>query len=117
VDQACTRDQGLIVTDGSSFFSEEKRHCKFEKPSLRAGNSPIRVDQYLQPGPLSNQEGDPDRSSPERGLAEGSIPAAAGDTGGLSRPCPARSSPGQLRLRQYWLGRRLQRRAHAIRPA
>jgi glucoamylase len=29
VDQACTRDLGLIVTDGSRFFSEEKRHCQF----------------------------------------------------------------------------------------
>lgn len=28
VDQACTRDLGLIVTDGSRFFSEEKRHCQ-----------------------------------------------------------------------------------------
>src|SRR5215469_8961736 len=26
VDMACTRDLGLIVTDGSSLFSEEKRH-------------------------------------------------------------------------------------------
>src|SRR5262249_46596411 len=26
VDQACVRDLGLIVTDGQSFFSEEKRH-------------------------------------------------------------------------------------------
>src|SRR5690625_2315448 len=26
VDQACTRDFGLIITDGKSFFSEEKRH-------------------------------------------------------------------------------------------
>lgn len=26
VDQACLRDLGLIVTDGASFFSEEKRH-------------------------------------------------------------------------------------------
>jgi glucoamylase len=37
VDQACTRDQGLIVTDGSSFFSEEKRHCKFENAPLEPG--------------------------------------------------------------------------------
>jgi glucoamylase len=29
VDQACTRDFGFIVTDGSTFFSEEKRHCNF----------------------------------------------------------------------------------------
>jgi glucoamylase len=27
VDQACTRDMGLIVTDGRGFFSEEKRHA------------------------------------------------------------------------------------------
>jgi glucoamylase len=27
VDQACTRDMGLIITDGSAFFSEEKRHA------------------------------------------------------------------------------------------
>src|SRR6266516_6696792 len=30
VDSACTRDLGLIVTDGVSFFSEEKRNCRFE---------------------------------------------------------------------------------------
>jgi glucoamylase len=30
VDQACTRDLGLIVSDGKGYFSEEKRHCKFE---------------------------------------------------------------------------------------
>ena len=28
IDQACTRDFGLIVTDGHGFFSEEKRHAK-----------------------------------------------------------------------------------------
>jgi glucoamylase len=28
VDQACTRDLGFIVTDGESFFSEEKRHAR-----------------------------------------------------------------------------------------
>jgi len=37
VDQACTRDQGLIVTDGSSLFSEEKRHCKFENRPCEPG--------------------------------------------------------------------------------
>jgi glucoamylase len=29
VDTPCTRDCGLIVTNGSDYFSEEKRHCKF----------------------------------------------------------------------------------------
>ena len=37
VDQACTRDLGLIVTDGSSFFSEEKRHCKFKNQAIEPG--------------------------------------------------------------------------------
>ena len=37
VDQACTRDLGLIVTDGSSFFSEEKRHCRFQNVAIEPG--------------------------------------------------------------------------------
>ena len=37
VDQACTRDQGLIVTDGHSYFSEEKRHCRFENQAIEPG--------------------------------------------------------------------------------
>jgi glucoamylase len=37
VDQACTRDLGLIVTDGVSYFSEEKRHCSFENQPLEPG--------------------------------------------------------------------------------
>jgi glucoamylase len=37
VDQACTRDLGFIVTDGKSFFSEEKRHCTFENHPVEPG--------------------------------------------------------------------------------
>jgi glucoamylase len=37
VDTACTRDLGLMVTDGTSFFSEEKRHCRFEVGPLEPG--------------------------------------------------------------------------------
>ncbi len=37
VDQACTRDQGLLVTDGSSFFSEEKRDCDFRNIPFEPG--------------------------------------------------------------------------------
>ena len=37
VDQACTRDQGLLVTDGAGYFSEEKRHCKFENLPIEPG--------------------------------------------------------------------------------
>ncbi len=37
VDQACTRDLGLIVTDGRGFFSEEKRHCSFRNLPIEPG--------------------------------------------------------------------------------
>ena len=37
VDQACTRDMGLIVTDGSSFFCEEKRGCSFQNSAIEPG--------------------------------------------------------------------------------
>ncbi|MGO9085404.1 MAG: glucan 1,4-alpha-glucosidase [Candidatus Sulfotelmatobacter sp.] len=37
VDQACTRDLGLLVTSGRDFFSEEKRHCSFENRPFEPG--------------------------------------------------------------------------------
>jgi glucoamylase len=37
VDQACTRDMGLIVTDGRDFFAEEKRHTQHEVAYLAEG--------------------------------------------------------------------------------
>ncbi len=37
VDQACIRDLGLIVTDGDSFFAEEKRDCEFAVELLEDG--------------------------------------------------------------------------------
>ena len=37
VDQACIRDLGLIVTDGASFFAEEKRDCVSVVESLEDG--------------------------------------------------------------------------------
>ena len=43
VDMACTRDMGLLVTDGNSFFSEEKRHCKFEVAPFEPGVPGFRL--------------------------------------------------------------------------
>ena len=37
VDQACTRDLGLLITDGHGYFSEEKRHCSFENVPYEPG--------------------------------------------------------------------------------
>ena len=43
VDMACTRDLGLLVTDGNSYFSEEKRHCKFEVAPVEPGVPAFRL--------------------------------------------------------------------------
>jgi len=43
VDMACTRDMGLLVTDGNGFFSEEKRHCKFEVAPFEPGVPGFRL--------------------------------------------------------------------------
>ena len=37
VDQACTRDFGLLITDGKQYFSEEKRHCTFTNEPIKPG--------------------------------------------------------------------------------
>lgn len=37
IDEACTRDLGLIVTDGDGFFSEEKRHTRHEVRVIESG--------------------------------------------------------------------------------
>jgi glucoamylase len=42
-DLACTRDMGLIVTDGKSFFSEEKRHTRHEVDFLAQGVPAYRL--------------------------------------------------------------------------
>jgi glucoamylase len=39
VDKACIRDLGFIVTDGSSFFSGERRHTRSEVSRLPPGST------------------------------------------------------------------------------
>jgi glucoamylase len=43
VDQACTRDLGLIVTDDAGFFAEEKRACTFMVETLEDGVPAFRL--------------------------------------------------------------------------
>src|SRR3954462_146538 len=43
VDHACTRDLGFIVTDGHSYFSEEKRHTNSEPSQVSAGIPAYRI--------------------------------------------------------------------------
>src|SRR3712207_3012663 len=50
IDQACTRDLGLIVTDGSTFFSEEKRHAHHEVTYLAEGVPTYQLINTCQAG-------------------------------------------------------------------
>jgi glucoamylase len=50
VDQACTRDMGLIVTDGKEFFSEEKRATKNEVEYLAQGVPAYRLTNTCNEG-------------------------------------------------------------------
>ena len=50
VDQACTRDMGFLVSDGSSYFSEEKRHCTFESEPFMPGVPAFRLTNTAMDG-------------------------------------------------------------------
>jgi len=65
VDMPCTRDFGLIVTNGSNFFSEEKRHCRFEIEPFEHGvpgyrlvntdlNNRYRIEKEIFADPFRN---------------------------------------------------------------
>ena len=43
IDQACIRDMELIVTDGATFFSEEKRGCDSKIQALSDGVPAFRL--------------------------------------------------------------------------
>ena len=50
VDQACTRDFGLIVTDGKSFFSEEKRDTSSKIGSIADGVPALTIESTCNDG-------------------------------------------------------------------
>jgi glucoamylase len=50
VDQACTRDLGLLVTDGRAFFSEEKRQTRHEVARLADGVPGYRLTNTCEAG-------------------------------------------------------------------
>ncbi|HUX88928.1 MAG TPA: glucan 1,4-alpha-glucosidase [Chloroflexota bacterium] len=50
VDKACTRDVGLIVTDGGGFFSEEKRHTHHLVEYLADGVPAFRLTNTCEHG-------------------------------------------------------------------
>src|SRR5213593_3212087 len=50
LDSACTRDLGLIVTDGHAFFSEEKRDARSEIECLGHGVPGYRLTNTCRVG-------------------------------------------------------------------
>lgn len=50
LDHACTRDVGLIVTDGQDFFSEEKRHARHQVAWLADGVPAYRLSNTCAQG-------------------------------------------------------------------
>ncbi len=50
VDRACTRDLGLIVTDGHNFFSEEKRHTQHQVKYLAEGTPVYHLTNTCEQG-------------------------------------------------------------------
>src|SRR5947209_4488336 len=50
VDMACTRDMGMVVTDGHQFFSDEKRHAQHEVKYLAPGVPAYRLINTCQDG-------------------------------------------------------------------
>ena len=114
MDQACTRDQGLIVTDGSSYFSEEKRHCRFENQAIEPGVPVYKLTNTELQGRYRIEK--EVFSDPYRNVVLQTHPlrAAAGHARRLSPVRAAGSPPGELGPGKYRLGRRLQRHAHPV---
>ena len=115
VDQACTRDLGIIVTDGKDYFSEEKRHARSMVTYPVPGVPAYHLTNTSLRRTLPDREGHHHRSP--AGCRISSRPVSSRFTGKLTdyhllRPPGAASR--QPRRRQYRVGRRLQRRAHAF---
>ncbi len=63
IDQACVRDMGLIVTDGATFFSEEKRDADIRSALAGRRRAGVCSGQYQPRRSLPHRKGDPDRSA------------------------------------------------------
>lgn len=50
IDQACIRDMEFLVSDGVDFFSEEKRHTKFDLDTLAEGIPAFRLTNTCEKG-------------------------------------------------------------------
>ena len=63
VDHACTRDLGFIVTDGETYFSEEKRDARSETSTIAPGTPAIGFTTPLSTDAIASRR----RCLPTRG--------------------------------------------------
>ena len=50
IDQACIRDMEFLISDGVDFFSEEKRHTKFDLETLAEGIPAFQLTNTCEQG-------------------------------------------------------------------
>src|SRR2546430_1478513 len=82
VDQACTRDFGLIVTDGKSFFSEEKRDTRSEISTMADGVPAFAIESTCVDGRYRLEKvvlSDPQRDVVLQRVAFHALEGAIGD--------------------------------------
>ena len=114
VDQACTRDMGFIVTNGKDFFSEEKRHCTFENRPFEPGIPAYEMTNTCMSGRYRIHKEVLTDSYRSVVLQKVRFEPLKGQSVGLSPFRTIVAAPGELRIRQYGLGWRLQGRTHVL---
>ncbi len=108
VDQACTRDMGLIVVGKDGAFSEEKRHASHSVEPFEDGVPAYRLVNTALEGTYRIEKRivvDPVRPTV---LQETSFHAAQGIDGRLPRLCALGAASGQCRHGKHGLGRGVQ---------
>ena len=117
VDQACTRDFGLIVTDGREFFSEEKRHCTFRNLPIEPGVPAYELTNTCMQGRYRIEKEvltDPWRNVV---LQKIRFVPLQGSLARLPPLCAVGIAPGQYGIWQYRAGRAITRASPCFLPS
>ena len=115
VDRACTRDLGLIVTDGRDVLLRRADDAEHRVESPVEGVPALSAGQHLPAGPLSDREDRLRPPAPGRRPPAHPVPAAEGELERLSPLRAAAPPPGEPGRGQHGLARRAPGRADALR--
>ena len=117
VDHACTRDLGFIVTDGQTFFSEEKRDARSETSQVAPGIPAYRIRNTAVDGRYRIEKEvltDPWRDVVLQRIRFVPLQGTLADFRLFVLLAPHLANRGE---RQHGVGRRLQGHADAVRRA